>query len=101
MADEFVKGLADFAYAAVIIGLARSILVIAENGMHFVDCNPYGHLVWGDGDRDLAGWIATLDKYDYQGYLGQEITDERYLLDPADADFRNFHNLERYFEEDI
>jgi len=33
MADEFVKGLADFAYAAVIIGLARSILVIAENGM--------------------------------------------------------------------
>ena len=33
MAEEFVKGLADFAYAAVIIGLARSILVIAENGM--------------------------------------------------------------------
>lgn len=33
MADEFVKGLADFAYAAVIIGLARSILVIAEDGM--------------------------------------------------------------------
>lgn len=33
MADEFVKGIADFAYAAIIIGLARSILVIAENGM--------------------------------------------------------------------
>ncbi len=33
MAEEFVKGLADFSYAAVIIGLARSILVIAENGM--------------------------------------------------------------------
>jgi len=33
MADEFVKGMADFAYAAVVIGLARSILVIAENGM--------------------------------------------------------------------
>ena len=33
MAEEFVRGLADFAYAAVIIGLARSILVIAENGM--------------------------------------------------------------------
>jgi uncharacterized ion transporter superfamily protein YfcC len=33
MADEFVKGMSDFAYAAVIIGLARSILVIAENGM--------------------------------------------------------------------
>lgn len=33
MADEFVKGMSDFAYAAVVIGLARSILVIAENGM--------------------------------------------------------------------
>ncbi len=33
MADEFVRGMADFAYAAVVIGLARSILVIAENGM--------------------------------------------------------------------
>lgn len=33
MADEFVKGMADFTYAAVIIGLARSILVIAENGL--------------------------------------------------------------------
>lgn len=33
MAEEFVKGMADFAYAAVIIGFARSILVIAENGM--------------------------------------------------------------------
>ena len=33
MAEEFVKGMADFAYAAVVIGLARSILVIAENGM--------------------------------------------------------------------
>lgn len=69
--------------------------------MHFIDCNPYGHLVWGDGDRDLQDWIATLDKYDYQGFLGQEITDERYLLDPASADFRNFHNLERYFDEEL
>lgn len=33
MAEEFVKGMSDFAYAAVVIGLARSILVIAENGM--------------------------------------------------------------------
>ena len=33
IAEEFVHGIADFAYAAIIIGLARSILVIAENGM--------------------------------------------------------------------
>ncbi|MNX43795.1 hypothetical protein D3C86_742590 [compost metagenome] len=33
MAENFVKGCAEFVYAAVIIGLARGILVIAENGM--------------------------------------------------------------------
>lgn len=33
MAEEFVKGIADFAYAACIIGIARGILVVAEGGM--------------------------------------------------------------------
>ena len=33
MANAFVEGLADFAYAAVIIGIARGILVVAEGGM--------------------------------------------------------------------
>ncbi|RCX20666.1 putative ion transporter superfamily protein YfcC [Fontibacillus phaseoli] len=33
MAENFVKGCGEFVYAAVIIGLARGILVIAENGM--------------------------------------------------------------------
>lgn len=33
MAEEFVAGLADFSYAACIIGIARGILVIAEAGM--------------------------------------------------------------------
>ena len=33
IAEEFVKGLADFAYAAIVIGIARGILVIAEGGM--------------------------------------------------------------------
>jgi protein FrlC len=69
--------------------------------MHFIDCNPYGHLIWGDGDRDLGSWVATLNKYHYEGFLGQEITEERYLLDPQAADLRNFHNLERYFNEEI
>lgn len=69
--------------------------------MHFIDCNPYGHLVWGDGNRSLYDWVEILNKYNYQGFLGQEITDGRYMDDPADADFRNFHNLERYFDEEI
>ncbi|MFD1175003.1 YfcC family protein [Paenibacillus puldeungensis] len=33
LAESFVKGCGEFVYAAVIIGLARGILVIAENGM--------------------------------------------------------------------
>lgn len=33
IAEEFVRGLADFAYAACIIGIARGILVVAESGM--------------------------------------------------------------------
>lgn len=33
MAENFVNGMKDFAYAAVIIGIARGILVVAEGGM--------------------------------------------------------------------
>ena len=33
IADEFVRGLADFAFSAVVVGFARGILVIAQNGM--------------------------------------------------------------------
>lgn len=33
LAENFVKGCSEFVYAAVIIGLARGILVVAENGM--------------------------------------------------------------------
>jgi uncharacterized ion transporter superfamily protein YfcC len=33
IAESFVKGMEDFAYAAVIIGIARGILVVAEGGM--------------------------------------------------------------------
>ena len=33
IAEEFVAGMKDFAYAAIIIGLARAVLVILQNGM--------------------------------------------------------------------
>ena len=32
IAGEFVKGIADFAFSAIVVGLARGILVIANNG---------------------------------------------------------------------
>ena len=67
--------------------------------MHFIDGNPYGHLVWGDGTHHLGEEIAVMNQYGYSGLLGQEITDGRYYDDPAAADFRNMKNFERYMDE--
>jgi protein FrlC len=57
--------------------------------MHFVDGTPYGHLVWGDGDRPMAEFVQCLLRNGYRGFLGQELTDERYCSDPAAADAQN------------
>ena len=67
--------------------------------MHFIDGTPYGHLVWGDGSHHLGRFIEVLNRYGYEGYLGQEITDGRYYMDPAAADLRNMKNFERYIED--
>ena len=66
--------------------------------MHFIDGTPYGHLVWGDGSHHLGQFIEVLNRYGYEGYLGQEITDGRYFDDPAAADMRNFKAFEPFFE---
>jgi protein FrlC len=63
---------------------------------HFIDGEPYGHLIWGDGKHHLGQFIETLNKYGYEGYLGQEITDSKYYNDPAMHDLRNMRNFERY-----
>ncbi|MDL2219306.1 sugar phosphate isomerase/epimerase [Ruminococcaceae bacterium OttesenSCG-928-O06] len=65
--------------------------------MHFADGRPYGHLVWGDGLHPLEDYIALMNQYGYEGYLGQEITDGRYYADPREADRRNFAAFEPYF----
>jgi len=67
--------------------------------MHFIDGTPYGHLIWGDGNHHLGRFIESLNRHGYQGYLGQEITDNRYYLDPMAADMRNMQNFERYIED--
>ncbi len=67
--------------------------------MHFVDGCPYGHLVWGDGKHHLGRWIQTLNRYHFEGYLGQEITDPRYYDRPDVADARNMRNFELYMKE--
>lgn len=67
--------------------------------MHFVDGDPYGHLIWGDGNHHLGKEIEILNQYGYAGYLGQEITEGKYYADPAAADLRNMRNFERYIYE--
>lgn len=48
---------------------------------HFVDGNPYGHLIWGDGCRNLEDDLTICQKYGYTGGFGQEITDQKYFKD--------------------
>lgn len=65
---------------------------------HFVDGTPYGHLIWGDGCRDLGHDLQVLRDNHYEGYLGQEITDSRYFSDPLTHDMRNMKALEVYLD---
>lgn len=64
--------------------------------MHFIDGNPYGHLIWGDGTHDLQAFLEALERHGYTGYLGQEITEFDYFNDPAAADTRNMKAYEPY-----
>ena len=66
--------------------------------MHFIDGDPYGHLIWGDGIHHLGNFLRTLAAFGYTGYLGQEITDGRYFENPAVHDSRNMKNFERYLD---
>ena len=67
--------------------------------MHFIDGDPYGHLVWGDGKHDMDAFVSALNAHGFDGYLGQEITDGRYYADPAAADARNMTAFERYLTD--
>lgn len=63
---------------------------------HFIDGNPYGHLVWGDGTQPLGSWLETLKRYGYNGILGLEITARKYYDDPFAADLKNMEMLSKY-----
>lgn len=53
--------------------------------VHFVDGNPGGHLIPGDGVLDVDRSLEFLKTIDYQGYLGLEILDRRYVMNPESA----------------
>lgn len=63
---------------------------------HFVDGNPYGHLIWGDGSRNMQKDLEVCQKYGYKGCFGQEITDSKYFKDPLSHDIRNIEMFEKY-----
>ncbi len=63
---------------------------------HFVDGNPYGHLIWGDGEYDQESFLKALKDNGYNGYLGQEITEFSYFKDPGEHDMRNMKSFEKF-----
>ena len=65
---------------------------------HFVDGKPYGHLIWGDGSYPMEDFVTCLNVNDYQGYLGQEITDAKYLENPAAADLKNMEHWNTFID---
>lgn len=66
------------------------------NHAHFVDGNPYGHLVWGEGSRNLEQMLNVMNKYGYKGCYSQELTDSSYFQDPFNRDVRNMQMLSMY-----
>lgn len=66
--------------------------------MHFIDGNPYGHLIWGDGNHDLEEFLKAIHRNGYTGYLGQEITEFDYFSKPNEADIRNMKAYEPFIK---
>lgn len=63
--------------------------------VHFVDGNPGGHLVPGEGNIDLEQIYKALKKYNYHGFFSLELLDSRYFLDPELA----IRNAIEWFEK--
>lgn len=65
---------------------------------HFQDCNPYGHYIWGEGNRNLQKDLEVMVKNGYQGYFTQELTDAAYYFNPFEYDKKNVQNLKMYMQ---
>lgn len=51
--------------------------------IHFTDGRPGGRLAWGQGLHPLDGYLETLEKYGYEGYLGMNSNVRGMWFDPA------------------
>lgn len=67
--------------------------------MHFLDGDPWLHNIWGDGNTSLSQQIEIMDRWNYDGYLVQEVADEHYFSDPFEADRKNLRVLERFLKD--
>ena len=63
---------------------------------HFIDSNPYGHLAWGFGNRSLQEYLEALNRHNYQGCLGQELTEFDYYENPGEIDRKNMAAFEPF-----
>jgi fructoselysine 3-epimerase len=52
---------------------------------HIHLCDGPNHVAWGDGTLPLNQFIHQLEQFEYQGYLGLEIYNSKYYLDPDQA----------------
>lgn len=64
--------------------------------MHFIDSNPYGHLAWGLGNRDLKAYLEAINRHGYKGCLGQELTEFDYFHDPLSIDKKTMEAFKPY-----
>lgn len=52
---------------------------------HIHLCDGPHHVAWGDGTLPLHQFIDVLEQFEYQGYLGLEIYNSKYYLEPDQA----------------
>jgi protein FrlC len=68
--------------------------------IHIVDGTPTGHLVWGDGNLPLAGYVDDLAAAGYRGTISFEpFGDGTYALNPIQALSRNLQAIGPYLSE--
>ena len=67
--------------------------------IHFIDGDPTGHLVWGEGIFPLEKYIKELEAYEYKYDLTLELTAAKYYGDPNVSMKAAYEYLLPYFEE--
>ncbi|MBT2293652.1 sugar phosphate isomerase/epimerase [Paenibacillus albidus] len=63
--------------------LEACLRTLGSRVKHIQLCDgPGGHLAWGDGSLPLDSNLDVLEQHGYQGYLGLEMFDHSYYIDP-------------------